>query len=106
MRAGADLIAPSLLLPGFALAVASSAIPYTLEMFALKRLPKNTFGILLSMEPAVGALAGLIILKEQLQLIQWTVVACIVVASIGSSMGVNSAPAEPPSAADVPADSL
>ncbi len=106
MRAGADLIAPSLLLPGLALALASSAIPYTLEMFALKRLPKNTFGILLSMEPAVGALAGLIILKEQLQLIQWIAIACIVVASIGSSMGVKGAPIEPPSAADLPADSL
>ncbi len=94
-RAGAELVGPTVLLPGFILALASSAIPYTLEMFALKRLPKNTFGILLSMEPAVGALAGLIILHEQLSLIQWIAIGCIVAASIGSSLGAKSSSADP-----------
>ncbi len=102
-HAGAKLVNPMLILSGLALSVWSSALPYTLEMFALKRLPRNTFGILLSMEPAVGAVAGLLILGEKLSILQWLAIGCTIIASVGSSVGAKS-PAVTP--ADLPADAL
>nr|WP_223999762.1 DMT family transporter [Cupriavidus pinatubonensis] len=82
-HAGTAMFSPPLLLAGLAVGVLSSAIPYSLEMVALKRLPRRTFGILLSMEPAMGALAGLAFLHEQLSMIQWLAIASIIVASVG-----------------------
>lgn len=95
-HAGTALLDPKLLAAGFAVAVLSSALPYTLEMFALKHLPKQTFGILLSLEPAVGAVAGWIVLAERLTPVQLLAIGCVVVASAGSAMGVRRAaqPAE------------
>jgi inner membrane transporter RhtA len=66
-------------------AVLSSALPYSLEMFALPRIPTRTFGVLMSLNPALGALAGLVLLHESLTLVQWTAIASIVAASAGSS---------------------
>jgi inner membrane transporter RhtA len=63
----------------------SSVLPYLLEMIALKRLPVKTFGVLMSLEPAVAALSGLVFLSEDLTLMQWTAIACIIFASLGSS---------------------
>ncbi len=83
---GAKIFDPHILLGGFTLAIASSAVPYTLEMYALKRLPKNTFSILLSLEPAVGAVSGMLILNETLSLLQWAAIASIMLASIGSAL--------------------
>lgn len=105
-RAGAELLNPIYYLNGTILAIASSAIPFTLEMYALQRLPKNTFGILCSMEPAVGAIAGLLILNEQLTLLQWLAIGCIVIASIGASMGSSSVTTDSEIASTIPADSL
>ena len=62
--------------------VLSSALPYSLEMVALKRLPNKT-GVLLSMEPAMGALAGVVVLNEQLSGSQWLAIGGIVIASAG-----------------------
>ncbi|MDE1152673.1 MAG: EamA family transporter [Micavibrio sp.] len=73
-------------------AALSSALPYSLEMFALKQLPAKTFGILMSLEPAVGALSGLIILKEYLTSLQWAAVALVIVASAGSVMSSREKP--------------
>jgi inner membrane transporter RhtA len=84
-QAGPALLNPELLWSGLVVAVLSSAVPYSLEMFALKRLPKNTFGILCSMEPAVGAIAGLFILGERLSFLQWLAIASVMAASAGSS---------------------
>jgi inner membrane transporter RhtA len=67
-------------------ALLSSAIPYTLEMIALKRLPARTFGILMSLEPAVAALLGLVVLHELLSFRQWMAVAFIIGASTGSTL--------------------
>jgi inner membrane transporter RhtA len=67
-------------------ALLSSAIPYTLEMIALKRLPARTFGILMSLEPAVAALLGVVVLHELLSFRQWLAVALIIAASTGSTL--------------------
>ena len=70
---------------GFALAVVSSALPYSLEMIALPRLPAKTVGVLMSLEPAVAAIFGLLLLGEHLNVLQWAVIGSIMVASAGSA---------------------
>jgi inner membrane transporter RhtA len=86
LHAGTALFSPSIL--GFALAVAlvSSAIPISLEMMALKRLPQGVFGIMISMEPAVAALLGMVLLHEDLSLQQWGAIGCTICAAVGSSL--------------------
>lgn len=74
----------------------SSALPYALEMFALRRLPANTFGLLLSTEPAIGALIGLWLLGEKLALVHWLGIALIVLASIGAALSARPRPAVSP----------
>jgi inner membrane transporter RhtA len=83
-HAGSALFALSILPFAIGVAVLSSAFPYSLEMFALTRLPARTIGILVSVEPAVGALLGLAFLGEHLDAFQWFAIAAIVVASIGA----------------------
>ena len=85
IEAGAALLDPSLLLQGLAVGLLASAIPYTLELYALGRLPKPVFSMLLSMEPAVGALAGWIILSERLSPLQLLAVGCVISAAMGSA---------------------
>lgn len=70
---------------GLLVGVLSSALPYSLEMVALRNMPTQAFSILLSLEPAIAALAGLAILGEHLNLLQWAAIALVIVASIGSS---------------------
>ena len=79
---------------GVALGVAlfSSAIPYSMDMIALKRLPTRTFGILMSLEPAVAALVGLVLLGEGLTLRQQVAIACVMVASLGSTSSARKMP--------------
>jgi len=101
--AGAPHIDLSLLatLPviGLALAIGilSSALPYSLEMFALQRLPRKTFGIFMSLEPGFSALIGLVILSEVLTLQQCAAIACVVLASAGSA-AFSKAPVTEPKA--------
>lgn len=96
MHAGADLLAPALLPVGLGVAVLSMALPYTLEMMALTRLPVRTFGMLMSLEPAVGALCGFVFLHEHLSVLQWLAIAAVIVASAGATMGVRQQPAAVP----------
>ncbi len=73
----------SILLPGIAIGVLSTALPYLLDMVALTRLPTRTFGVLMSIEPAIGALTGLLFLAEKLSVPQWIAITLIILASIG-----------------------
>ena len=84
ISAGTTLLAPTVLLLGLGVALVSSALPYSLEMIALRHIPKRTFGVMLSAEPAIGAIAGLFLLHEMLSGLQWLAIGCIVVASIGA----------------------
>jgi inner membrane transporter RhtA len=82
---GPALFSPWVLAVGLCVAVISSAIPISLEMIALKRLPPRAFGIMVSMEPAVAALIAMGLLDEHLTAVQWLAIALIVTASVGSS---------------------
>ena len=86
VHAGAALLSPAVLLAGLLVAAVSSAIPISLEMMALKRLPKEAFGIMISMEPAVAAVLAMGLLGEHLSGVQWLAIGCIVAASMGSAM--------------------
>lgn len=75
----------SILPIALAVAILSTAFPYTLEMFALTRMPAKTFGTLMNLEPVMGAFMGMIFLNEHLTLTQWFALFCIIGASIGSA---------------------
>jgi len=94
LRAGPRLLQSHLWPLALAVAVFSSALPYSLEMHALRRLPARTFGILMSLEPALAALAGLVMLRERLSPAQGAAIACIIAASAGSAWTAR--PASPP----------
>jgi inner membrane transporter RhtA len=84
--AGAVPWSPTIMLYGLGIGILASAIPYALEMMALKAMPAKTFGLMMSLEPAVAALLGLVILHELLTGLQWLAVALVIVASAGSSL--------------------
>lgn len=84
-HAGAALLDSSVLLGGLAVAVLSSALPYTLEMAALAKLPHRVFGILVSAGPAFAALAGFVVLGEMLTFMQWLAIALVIVACGGAA---------------------
>lgn len=85
VHAGAALLSPTVLLVGVCVAAISSALPISLEMVAMKRLPKEAFGIMISMEPAVAAVLAMGLLDEQLNQRQWLAIGCIMAASMGSA---------------------
>jgi len=96
--AGRVLVSPAVLPKGFAVAMLSSALPYTLEMIALRRLATKTYGTLMSLEPAIAALAGLAFLGEQLASLQWLAIVAVMIASIGmlgNEQGVADVPGGP-----------
>lgn len=95
LRAGPRLLVPALWPRALAVAVLSSALPYSLEMHALRRLPARTFGVLMSLEPALAALAGLLVLHERLSPRQGLAIALVIAASAGSASSARSEPPRP-----------
>ncbi len=85
-HAGAALLSPALLPIALGVALLSTALPYSLEMVALTKMPTRTFGMLMSLEPAIGALCGLLFLHERLSVLQWLAIAAIIAASAGAAM--------------------
>ncbi|MFD5558480.1 DMT family transporter [Streptomyces sp. NPDC127068] len=81
---GAKLLDPSILLLGSAIAVLSSVLPYTLELLALRRLPASTFAVLMSLEPAIAAAAGFLVLSQTLTVSQSAAIALVIAASVGA----------------------
>jgi inner membrane transporter RhtA len=98
VEAGTDLLQPGLLLAGAAVGLLSSALPYGLEFVALRRLPANVFGVLMSLEPAVAALAGFTLLGETLVPRELAGIACVIVASAGSTRSARPRPEADPGA--------
>jgi len=88
-ESGAALIQPWVLAAGLGVALLSSVIPYSLDLEALRRIPPRVFGILMSLEPAMAALIGLIVLQESLHWSQWLAVLCVVAASAGATRGAR-----------------
>jgi inner membrane transporter RhtA len=84
-QAGAQLLSAAILPAALGVALLSSALPYSLEMMAMPRLPTRTVGVLMSLDPALGALSGLCFLGERLSWVQWAAIASIIAASAGSA---------------------
>ena len=94
VEAGSRLLNPTVLALGLGVGLLSSVIPYSFELTALRRIPPRVFGILMSLEPAAAALAGMVVLSEFLNLTQWLAMAFVVIASIGATR-TSQAPEEP-----------
>ena len=84
ISAGATLTQPAILAVGLVVALLSSAVPYALELLALRRLPAATFSILMSLSPALAATAGLVILQQPLTAWDALAIALVVIASMGA----------------------
>ncbi|MEO3788119.1 EamA family transporter [Actinocorallia sp. B10E7] len=83
---GPGVLTPSLLALGLAVGLLSSVVPYTLELEALRRIPQRVFGILMSVEPAVAALIGVLLLEEFLGPLQWAAMGAVIVACAGATL--------------------
>jgi inner membrane transporter RhtA len=90
--AGDSLLDGRVLGVGLLVGLLSSVVPYSLELAALRSIPPKVFGVLMSLEPAAAALAGLALLGERLGLLEWLAIGCVVVASVG----ITRAAATPP----------
>ena len=88
-EAGTDLWVPSILLAAAGVGIMSSAIPYTLELEALRRMPVGVFGVLMSLEPGVAALAGYVVLGEALVTREIAAIVLVVAASAGAARGAS-----------------
>jgi inner membrane transporter RhtA len=95
-QAGGELLHPALLAGGLVVALASSVVPYSLEMVALRTLPTGVFGVLMSLEPALAALAGLVVLGQGLAATEGLAIVFVVLASAGATLGARAAVADPP----------
>jgi inner membrane transporter RhtA len=84
------------MLVGLAVGTLSTALPYALDIVALTRLPARTFGILMSLHPAIGALCGRVFLDQRLTVLQLTAILLIILASAGSASTVQRVPLAQP----------
>ncbi|MCG3722105.1 EamA family transporter [Vibrio cincinnatiensis] len=89
MTATSSIFTWSVLPMALTIALLSSALPYSLEMLALKRLSTQHFSVMMSLEPAIAAMAGFLILSEQLALSQWLAIGLIISASMGSTLSAQ-----------------
>lgn len=85
--AGGDLRHPGVLAAGLGLAVLSAVLPWSLDQAALRRLPERTVAVMVSLEPAAGAVAGLVLLGEHLDWTRWLAIGCVCAASTGAALG-------------------
>ena len=90
---GAALLRPGVVATGFAIGLLSSIIPYSAELETLRRIPARVFGIWMSLEPAVAALVGLVLLGQALAVREWIAIACVIVACAGAARGAGQAQA-------------
>ncbi|MFJ2719636.1 EamA family transporter [Streptomyces sp. NPDC087437] len=83
-ESGSKLVVPTTFALGAGVAVLSSVLPYTLELLALRRLPASTFAVLMSLEPALAATAGFLILGQSLTALQAVAIVLVIAASMGA----------------------
>ena len=88
-HAGAALLQPSILLRALGVGLFSSALPYSLEMVALTRVPARVYGTMTSLEPAIGALMGLALLGQRLTGLEWCGIAVVVAAAAGAAATIE-----------------
>ncbi|MEZ0292806.1 MAG: DMT family transporter [Solirubrobacteraceae bacterium] len=87
--AGGDLLQPGVLLAGIGLALLMPLIPYALELVSLRRLPTALFGVIMSLEPAIAALLGFLVLSQSLAVTGIVAIAMVVVASAGATLSAR-----------------
>jgi threonine/homoserine efflux transporter RhtA len=84
---GSAMFRPAVLATGVAIGVLSSVIPYWLELESLRRMPMRLFGVWMSLEPAVAALIGLVMLSQHLTIVEWAAICFVMVACAGAAQG-------------------
>lgn len=89
LSAGKVLLRPAVLAAGLVIGLLSSVIPYRFELETLRRVPPRVFGIWMSLEPAIAALIGLVMLSQALSAQQWLAVGCVIMASAGAALGAS-----------------
>ena len=89
LAGGRSLLRPDVLATGAAIGLLSSIIPYSLELETLRRVPPKVFGIWMSLEPAIAALVGLVMLGQSLSLLEWAAIGCVTVASAGAALSAR-----------------
>ncbi len=82
---GGAMFRPAILATGAAIGILSSVIPYRLELESLRRMPTRLFGVWMSLEPAVAALIGLVMLGQRLSLVEWLAIGCVMIACAGAA---------------------
>jgi inner membrane transporter RhtA len=95
IHSGMALFQPSILVSAIAVGIFSSALPFTLEMVALTRMPARVYGTIAALDPAAGALMGLVMLNEALTPWQWAGIAVVMAAAAGSALTMRAPKAMP-----------
>ena len=85
LAGGSAMFRPAVAATGAAIGLLSSVIPYRLELEALRRMPTRLFGVWMSLEPAVAALIGLVLLGQQLSVLEWLAIGCVMIACAGAA---------------------
>lgn len=92
---GSELLRPEILLLGLAIGLLSSVVPYSFELEALRRMPAQLFGVLMSLEPAAAALVGLVVLGEVLNAREWLAIGLVISACLGATRSQQNPPEAP-----------